>query len=121
MKKTTHIRIIIFIIAATTFSTPLHSQQRNDSLVSIVSALASHLPLIAVYDSVPAYSIEGGKQIASKPGKPLSSYVMIARTYKGNDGTVYPVYKSEGGKYFIIRRSRKTGHEYKYYLTGKSL
>ena len=31
-------------------------------------------------------------------------------------GVVYPVWKSQRGKYFIIRTSKKTGNKYKQYI-----
>lgn len=37
-------------------------------------------------------------------------------TYVANDGTKYPIYISSNGKYFIIRKSSKTGKEYRQYL-----
>jgi len=37
-------------------------------------------------------------------------------TYVAADGTKYPIYLSGHGKYFIIRKSKKTGKEYRQYL-----
>ena len=37
-------------------------------------------------------------------------------TYVAADGTKYPIYISGNGKYFIIRKSKKTGKEYRQYL-----
>ena len=37
-------------------------------------------------------------------------------TYIAADGTKYPIYLSGHGKYFIIRKSKKTGKEYRQYL-----
>lgn len=37
-------------------------------------------------------------------------------TYVASDGTKYPIYVSGNGKYFIIRKSAKTGKEYRQYL-----
>ena len=37
-------------------------------------------------------------------------------TYMASDGTKYPIYISGNGKYFIIRKSAKTGKEYRQYL-----
>lgn len=36
--------------------------------------------------------------------------------YLASDGTKYPIYMSNSGKYFIIRTSNKTGKQYKQYL-----
>jgi len=41
----------------------------------------------------------------------LTKYFFIAA-----DGNKYPIYMSANGKYFIIRKSSKTGKEYRQYL-----
>lgn len=45
-------------------------------------------------------------------------------TYTDSKGVKYPVYESAKGRYFVIRVSKNTGKEYRYYLdkpttTGK--
>lgn len=37
-------------------------------------------------------------------------------TFEAKDGTKYPIYLSAKGKAFIIRKSKKTGKEYRQYL-----
>lgn len=37
-------------------------------------------------------------------------------TYKDKDGNIYPIYLSSKGKAFIIKKSKKTGKEYRQYL-----
>ena len=37
-------------------------------------------------------------------------------TYTANDGNIYPIYLSGNGKYFIIRKSSRSGKEYRQYL-----
>lgn len=37
-------------------------------------------------------------------------------TFTDSKGNVYPIYKTEKGKYFIWKVSQKTGKKYKYYL-----
>lgn len=37
-------------------------------------------------------------------------------TYTDNKGETYKVYKSKNGAFFILRTSKKTGKEYRYYL-----
>ncbi len=37
-------------------------------------------------------------------------------TYVASDGTKYPIYISEKGKYFILPTSKKTGKQYRRYL-----
>ena len=36
--------------------------------------------------------------------------------YEDSKGNKYPIYKSKRGKYYIIKISKNTGKEYKYYL-----
>lgn len=38
------------------------------------------------------------------------------QTFTDNDGKVYPVYTTSRGSLFVIRTSKKTGKEYRYYL-----
>lgn len=44
------------------------------------------------------------------------AFVAMPYTYVASDGTKYPIYVSGNGKYFIIRKSVKTGKEYRHYL-----
>lgn len=44
------------------------------------------------------------------------TYKATPYTYVASDGTKYPIYVSGNGKYFIIRKSAKTGKEYRQYL-----
>ena len=37
-------------------------------------------------------------------------------TYTASDGNIYPIYLSSTGKAFIIRKSSRTGKEYRQYL-----
>jgi hypothetical protein len=39
-----------------------------------------------------------------------------AATWVTKDGTKYPIYKSASGRCFILKVSKKSGKEYKYYL-----
>lgn len=36
--------------------------------------------------------------------------------YEDNKGNKYPIYVSKRGSYYVIKISKKTGKEYKYYL-----
>lgn len=38
------------------------------------------------------------------------------KTFTDSKGIVYPVYKSKNDKLFVIKISKKTGKEYRYYL-----
>lgn len=42
--------------------------------------------------------------------------VLTGRTYTDANGKTYPVYKSSNNKLFVVRTSKKTGNEYRYYL-----
>jgi hypothetical protein len=37
-------------------------------------------------------------------------------TYKDKQGKVYPIYQNSKGNFYIIRKSKKTGKQYKSYL-----
>lgn len=42
-------------------------------------------------------------------------------TFTDSKGNVYPIYKTEKGKYFIWKVSQKTGNKYKYYLKNLNI
>lgn len=48
--------------------------------------------------------------------KAKEAFMTTPYTYVATDGTKYPIYLSGHGKYFIIRKSKKTGKEYRQYL-----
>lgn len=48
--------------------------------------------------------------------KAKEAFMTTPYTYVASDGTKYPIYISGNGKYFIIRKSAKTGKEYRQYL-----
>lgn len=54
------------------------------------------------------------EQVSKKKSK--EAYKLTPYTYVAADGTKYPIYLSGHGKYFIIRKSKKTGKEYRQYL-----
>jgi hypothetical protein len=54
------------------------------------------------------------EQVSKKKSK--ETYKLTPYTYVAADGTKYPIYLSRNGKYFIIRKSKKTGKEYRQYL-----
>jgi hypothetical protein len=37
-------------------------------------------------------------------------------SYEDSKGQSYPVYKSKRGSFYVVKTSKKTGKEYKYYL-----
>lgn len=53
-------------------------------------------------------------QVSSKKAK--EAFKSTPYTYVAADGKKYPIYISSNGKYFIIRKSAKTGKEYRQYL-----
>ena len=48
--------------------------------------------------------------------KQKEAFMTTPYTYVASDGKKYPIYVSGNGKYFIIRKSAKTGKEYRQYL-----
>ena len=54
------------------------------------------------------------EQVSKKKSK--EAYKLTQYTYIAADGNKYPIYLSEKGKYFIFRKSAKTGKEYRQYL-----
>lgn len=42
--------------------------------------------------------------------------VLTGQTYTDANGKTFPVYKSSNNKLFVVRTSKKTGNEYRYYL-----
>lgn len=36
--------------------------------------------------------------------------------YEDSKGNKYPIYKSKRGSFYVVKTSKKTGKEYKYYL-----
>ena len=54
------------------------------------------------------------EQVSKKKSK--ETYKLTPYTYVTADGVKYPIYLSEKGKYFIFRKSAKTGKEYRQYL-----
>lgn len=54
------------------------------------------------------------EQVSKKKSK--EAYKLTQYTYIAADGNKYPIYISEKGKYFIFRKSAKTGKEYRQYL-----
>jgi hypothetical protein len=41
---------------------------------------------------------------------------LLGKTFTTAKGDTYPIYVTEKGKYYIIRRSKESGNEYKQYL-----
>jgi hypothetical protein len=62
-------------------------------------------------------------QVINKGGKSVGKETKTQYTYTDSKGVVYPVYLSSTGKAFIKKVSKKTGKEYKQYVSeiGKQI
>lgn len=60
--------------------------------------------------------LKDGTYISLIPSSDTVAATKIGANFKTPDGTLYPIWKSQKGKYFIIRVSKKTGTSYKQYL-----
>ena len=89
-------------------------------LVLTASKKALTLVLFILLSGMPAQAqevVRNGntfEQVSKKKSK--EAYKLTQYTYIAADGTKYPIYLSGNGKYFIIRKSKKTGKEYRQYL-----
>lgn len=64
-----------------------------------------------------AQSVErSGKTFTQVTTSKKSEPIKTDYTWKDSKGIEYPIYISKSGACFIIRISKKTGKEYKYYL-----
>ena len=52
------------------------------------------------------------EQVSKKKQK--ETYKLTPYTYVTADGVKYPIYLSERGRYFIFRKKKKTGEEYRW-------
>ena len=52
--------------------------------------------------------------VSTKPAKQPD--LPTNQVYVDNDGVKYPVYKNSKGRLYVVRKSKKTGKEYKQYL-----
>lgn len=44
---------------------------------------------------------------------------MTPYLWQDKEGNIYPIYKTSKGSFYILKISKKTGKEYKYYLPKK--
>lgn len=58
----------------------------------------------------------GNTFVQTSKKKAKEAFKTTPYTYVASDGVKYPIYISGNGKYFIIRKSAKTGKEYRQYL-----
>jgi hypothetical protein len=59
---------------------------------------------------------KGNEFVQVSQKKTKETYKATSYTFTTSDGTKYPIYISEKGKYFIILTSKKTGKQYRRYL-----
>ena len=75
--------------------------------------------MVASYGQTVVRMTDDSTLVSVKTGKssqiPKATYTATNVRYRvGNDS--YPVYRTSNGKYFVMRRSAKTGKPYKTYL-----
>lgn len=78
--------------------------------------------LVALIVSVAGYAdvVRNGNVITvTKTTTYVNEKQSIGIYYQDAKGYQYPIYKSNKGKFYVIRTSWKTGKEYKYYLPKK--
>ena len=63
-----------------------------------------------------SYERKGNNFYLVKKERAESKATETVYTFTDSKGNVYPIYKTEKGKYFIWKTSQKTGKRYKYYL-----
>jgi len=85
-------------------------------LIALLAVMLLTVTLSAQTSSTSTYKV--GKNNELIDIKPVKSEVVSAKTIytlKINDIT-YPVYMSSIGKYYIIKQSKTTNTDYKYYI-----
>lgn len=60
--------------------------------------------------------VNGSYQTIKTDSLGIGKARLLGANFKAADNKLYPIYKSDKGKYFIIRTSLKTGNNYKQYL-----
>ncbi len=60
-----------------------------------------------------------GNYVSTSKPKASAEGKDTGKTYTDSKGEVYKVYVNSNGKLYIIRKSKKTGKEYKQYLSVK--
>jgi acyl-coenzyme A thioesterase PaaI-like protein len=81
-------------------------------LLALVIASAGSQAQNVTVDASGNFKAFSTKGAVKEKGKPAAT----GKTYTDKEGNVYPVYQSSGGKYYILRISKKTGNEYRFYL-----
>ncbi len=60
--------------------------------------------------------VVSGDTISYVSNKEKKEPVKTGLFFKDRQGNVYPVYKNSKGNEFVIKKSQKTGKDYRYYL-----
>lgn len=74
--------------------------------------------LVALLMSVASYAdvVRDGDNFKVEKTTSVNKDTKTKYTWEDKDGNKYPVYITKRGACYIIRTSKKTGKEYKYYL-----
>lgn len=79
------------------------------TLLFLFIAVSSQAQQLAKINSKGHYSISSDSSAVKA--------VNTGKTFEDKKGTIYPIFKSGKGKFFIVRTSAKTGNTYKQYIT----
>lgn len=84
---------------------------------AVLIALVKVLFIISAQAQQKVIQDSTGNYVAARICNPKPE--ATGKIYTDRKGDVYPVYQTAGGKLYILRKSKKTGKEYKYYLIQK--
>ena len=86
-------------------------------LFTLIFIICSVLSVSA--DDNKSYKCEGTQYSSTGGVKSNSKPVATGFTWKDTKGNIYPIYISNSGSCYVIKTSKKTGKEYKYYLVSE--
>lgn len=79
------------------------------TILFLFIAVSSQAQQLAKINSKGHYSIGSDTSVVKA--------VNTGKTFEDKKGTIYPIFKSGKGKFFIVRTSAKTGNTYKQYIS----
>jgi len=79
------------------------------TILFLFIAVSSQAQQLAKINSKGHYSINSDSSAVKA--------VNTGKTFEDKKGTIYPIFKSGKGKFFIVRTSAKTGNTYKQYIS----
>ena len=79
--------------------------------------LALVLSMGANAQSKPNFKIDGNRIVTVKTERKAAESVKTSFTFSTGDGVELPVYRTSNGSYYVLRTSKKTGKQYKQYLS----